>query len=1217
MVAILNNALGVKRQRLNLFKRDNDLPRSIPQAHSPEPQLERRVLNPKLSVIGDSSSDTSVAAFSASAFAPVKLVSDPISSTIASESNVVIVTVTSVVVVTPTVTSFVEISEPTITSTVESISTVTASPIVVTSSVPSSVLATITQSSNSSPIITTTPLSGGAANTPNATLSAPTFFPTVSGSGVPGNSSSSANVTSSAPYFPSGSAISTALPSSVISSFLSASASASASSAPALASSQASAIASASAGASGGVGGGVFGGSSSMTVKIVSTAEVPSSSTIESESSSSTAVVQSSAVASSQAASSAVATSTVTDAIFNPSSVVPTKIVSIASVAESSSSSIIVVLPSTTSTSSTAAPTTTSERIFNSSGGQTALVSTTSSSIPAESQLSSAASYAAQLSASVASARAAASSGATGSTEALSPASSLASAASAAAALSVSAQSALSAAAASSERIFGTQSGQTALVSTGVTDDSPTPAASSTHLSGSGSATKSSTSGKSTATTEIGGGGSSASDLFGSIGKSPVSITLTTIISLAILAVLIGIAAFFVRRCHRRRKRLSAGQMMLGSDDGGSPRSEWAGDEDAREKGHNPFEDDTESDVDVLPAAIWARRTSKPPVFGGVIAPTPVAGPSGVLRPLPPSRTGSNSFRDVPIPEEEETEKDAAEKERKELEMDKANLMSPKTFLSPNTQRVPSSDWTSFVGDQVWESDDDRSSLDIQAPATIRGAGPMAAYTRQQPHPLRTSYVPPSTVGSPSQYSDPTSPKDRGVLSPSAATRVGNLIGDVGDEDASSPFRNPYRSPGSAERGINSPPRDSWRMSLDRVMGAAAELVMGKGQDRISEDDEDRFTSFSSPRRAAPPPPIVIRPPADPRDIPANFTPLSSTYSAQFAFNAPTPPSSARPDVPEFQVDTIAPSDEEERPELTRTLTFGEQHAGLQRSLSNATSIASGGHLQLPYSNPSGSRSRTSLSTAASHRLSADSSNWGSVEDNSGSEMAGPSSGSRPRRLSFLQEGGNESDSDVSDVSWRVAAPSSRHPSMADVRLHPSADRLMPDPPLPPVNPLFSPNQPFNAQRMPESALTRAATMAAMSDDWVSDDDTSVYQSDQGGNASPNRTVTPGTVRQQDRAGSPNTVASMPSFQNLQRALSGSRAKAQVLNRADTFGSRSESGTIDDDETEYPDDGTEIGSDESGTRTQQRAARREEEEARIRALVGERRRRSEGEALLR
>ncbi|KAI5478968.1 hypothetical protein MNV49_004371 [Pseudohyphozyma bogoriensis] len=710
--------------------------------------------------------------------------------------------------------------------------------------------------------------------------------------------------------------------------------------------------------------------------------------------------------------------------------------------------------------------------------------------------------------------------------------------------------------------------------------DAPTPAAVTSRLStdnqGSSVERGSSSSSSKAKTTSSAAGSTSSSEgdqatkLFGSIKKSPASITVTVLIALLIAALALGLLAFCFRRHYKRRRA-----KKLSSHAGDSPET-WFDQE--REKG-NPFRDSMEADademmevesaVDVLPASMWARRTER----------------AGSSR---PATTGHD-------------------------DVDENVEESPRT-----ENRVPSSDWTSIVGDHEWpETEDGRSRAGSTSNSFL--APPVAAHTRPNlPSALRNSFVPetPSIYShnSSSPHSSDGSPEllDNEVLNNEQTRLVQpsvdySTLSSIGRSMANLQQQRSLRQPPR--------PRESWRLSLDRVMGAAADFVNGKTTPIQEDDDEDRYTSFAarnvgSTTRKAPPPPLTIRAANDPRDIPATFTPLSSTYSAQFAFNAPplteadlenragsprSPPSPPMPTSPSYA--------RHDSTSIGQALTWdgfkmhpptplapSPQIAGVKRSISDATSDASSGRSRSrsPVLNPEyllpppSHRLRTRSLTPSTRRGSADT-----------------------HYTTASGAGGNSDDSD--NESWIVAAPTSRNPSGAGSELLKSPGRQLLDPPLPPVKPLFSPNQPFQPQQLPETPLTRAAAIPpSPAEEWSDDDETVGARS---GPPSP-------AVR-------PDGPATMT---EIRTALSGSRpARPVMLHAHSTFGSDylySPSSDMDphpspsaateaDDETSSEE--SLEGSEDSGKERRRRRAEEEKAlEERARLLMGERRRRSDG-----
>ncbi|KAK4701968.1 hypothetical protein P7C70_g4259, partial [Phenoliferia sp. Uapishka_3] len=227
------------------------------------------------------------------------------------------------------------------------------------------------------------------------------------------------------------------------------------------------------------------------------------------------------------------------------------------------------VLSSSGESASSVPTSSTSASAFSASGSQfpSSLSSSSLASgitaLPLQSELSSAASFAAALSASVASIIAIES--------------------------SVSAES--------SYRLFGTPSAQTKLIAP--SNDSPTPVATTISRPTTATASTSSSGGSA-------GHGTTANDLFGTIGNPQVRVALTAIVVLIVVAVFFGITACLWGCCRRKRKQKRALQFLVDEVDE-PPMSNWIepnpgnGDSD-------PFLDEPESDVDVRPSPSWSRR---------------------------------------------------------------------------------------------------------------------------------------------------------------------------------------------------------------------------------------------------------------------------------------------------------------------------------------------------------------------------------------------------------------------------------------------------------------------------------------------------------------------------------------------------------------------------------------------------------------------------------
>ncbi|KAK4050920.1 hypothetical protein OIO90_004896 [Microbotryomycetes sp. JL221] len=308
-------------------------------------------------------------------------------------------------------------------------------------------------------------------------------------------------------------------------------------------------------------------------------------------------------------------------------------------------------------------------------------------------------------------------------------------------------------------------------------------------------------------------GESSSGHFFNTIGKSPGSITLVVLVCIGFVALAI-IIVWLLWRCRNRRRRQRG--VKLGSDHG-SPF--WTNDKDA-EKGQfddqgvygggvtrSLLDDDDEDDARVEPEDVWRRRITR--------------------------------------------------------------------ITSTSEQGTDASSWTSMIGDHEFPSTDggdigtkrasDMSTSSIGSPVFNYGTLGLAPSAR--PHPLRNSFIP---TFSPSLYSRDESSLGSSPQSPPAPLLSYTLpspprtpqMAVIPKTTVSSP-RSPQspRSPLSA--GSPQTPRSpesstSLRESLSQVMGAAAEYI-GNMLHSDNEAEADRYTSFSSPRRA-PPTPVIIPP---------------------------------------------------------------------------------------------------------------------------------------------------------------------------------------------------------------------------------------------------------------------------------------------------------------------------------------------------------------------
>lgn len=252
--------------------------------------------------------------------------------------------------------------------------------------------------------------------------------------------------------------------------------------------------------------------------------------------------------------------------------------------------------------------------------------------------------------------------------------------------------------------------------------------------------------------------------------------------------------------------------------------------------------------------------------------------------------------------------------------IDPAVTPFPFEHPSPRT-RMASSDWTSIVGDRMWpDTEDDRSvHARNRIPSLSVHAGPPPFATARKlslGHRLRTAYMP--------DYSPPDSEwtdddeGDRRTASEDfsdagASGQQRRLISSselplpMATRPAPLPPTSPIRSAFS-EQLVSSPltpPKESWRFSLDRVMGAAAEVLdlhrrgSGVGSHLTGREgavSSDKFTQFANKSRGSVketlasrrgntrPSSIVVTPRrADEPKLDLD-TPVSSTYSDMFFF---------------------------------------------------------------------------------------------------------------------------------------------------------------------------------------------------------------------------------------------------------------------------------------------------------------------------------------------
>ncbi|GAA5821340.1 hypothetical protein JCM11251_004578 [Rhodosporidiobolus azoricus] len=399
---------------------------------------------------------------------------------------------------------------------------------------------------------------------------------------------------------------------------------------------------------------------------------------------------------------------------------------------------------------------------------------------------------------------------------------------------------------------------------------------------------------------------SSAASFFSTLGKSPANIALTTIVCAGILAVLLGVLAFFLRRCHRRRKKAHFGS-MLGSE---------AGDDTPR------------------PAKRWTEK------FANEEEPLTSQGGLG--------GGGGLAYLDLESPQMEEVwqRRMSSREGHGSAQYSPCDMLTLPARAATGDARRPStssSEWTSFGGDHAMQprrqeepdilagaGGSTRKSVSVMGTSDLYPSCPSAAYSAYPafhlPHRLATEPAPPapaqlgtrpllhpslSTISasiysttipptplSPTLYPYPstvplsprlgnvsptvtTSPSPRGAppsspsyftlprseilahpttTTPGIVRTLPSLSGPSGPE---MPDPSPASTPGGG----------TWKESLEQVMGSAAELfgptfgiTAGMTSTRLGRDEErgelrrqdgaagDRFTTFpaAAPRRSPP-----------------------------------------------------------------------------------------------------------------------------------------------------------------------------------------------------------------------------------------------------------------------------------------------------------------------------------------------------------------------------
>ncbi|GAA5884659.1 hypothetical protein JCM6882_005337 [Rhodosporidiobolus microsporus] len=472
----------------------------------------------------------------------------------------------------------------------------------------------------------------------------------------------------------------------------------------------------------------------------------------------------------------------------------------------------------------------------------------------------------------------------------------------------------------------------------------------STADSSSPSSSASSASSASSPSSTVSARDSSAGSFFSKLGKSPANIALTTIVSVGILAVLIGILAFFLRRCHRRRKKALLGD-LLGSEAGDTPapKERWTekfNDEDEPLAGYGAAAGisggglaylDAES-PGIEPDEVWRRRLSSTDGHGGV-----QCGPCGMLT-LParasvvearrPSAASSEwtSFGgdhrmqqlEQPHPQHGSSAEPAGPKRESESTIG-TGILYPSypsaaysaypAFHLPNRLAAPAPPAPAHLQPrpsmQPHLSTISDSIYSTTVPPTPRSPSIYLAYQSAVPLSPALGNVSPTTPAPVSPHSAPPpspsyfAPRREILAHPTNTTPgiVRTLPSLSGPSGAGMQDPSPASTPGAG----------TWKESLERVMGSAADLIgstfsaapavatatAGRASDaprgefgQRGGNGGDRFTTFPSPAsprrphlasfstlRPTRPPPLNLSPAPPPLALCNSHLSLVSAFS--------------------------------------------------------------------------------------------------------------------------------------------------------------------------------------------------------------------------------------------------------------------------------------------------------------------------------------------------
>ncbi|GAA5934874.1 uncharacterized protein JCM15063_003089 [Sporobolomyces koalae] len=378
----------------------------------------------------------------------------------------------------------------------------------------------------------------------------------------------------------------------------------------------------------------------------------------------------------------------------------------------------------------------------------------------------------------------------------------------------------------------------------------------------------------SSATASAASASASPTSFLATIASSPVSITITVLVCVGILALVIAFLFFFIRRCQRRRKKRRLGDIL--ASEFGSPRhdpssmSEWA-----------------------TPGPGWTDKYYGEQIGGRMVGGASLSGSAG--RPAEArdeeeywqSGLGMGMEGGYGVARSLSQQRRTNEWANRHAEQDLARRAS--------WEEIPYAG-----GEHVLEH---THVLDYAGGhGFVAPAPPPQAIVRD-----RSELDLPQGQLAPPQALHPTRPRPLQATSYSSyASESTYPVDEIGDIEAEQKELAETMSaldlgPGQRLDTTSPPAQTTWRDSLDWVMGSAADLIGSKLLARNGSADtlvasppkkvgEDRFTQ-------RPPSIRIPRPAADPRTISDQFTPLSPSYGDRFlnpTRSEPRPPTLSR-----------------------------------------------------------------------------------------------------------------------------------------------------------------------------------------------------------------------------------------------------------------------------------------------------------------------------------